>query len=527
MITTRTKGFVTAIFLLVPFVLSACGVGANDTVALPHYYETGAIASTGGELVWVFASHPPTLDPNRATDTTSRNVMRTMMEPLLYFGEGNVLSPLLASSYSQIDDLTWEFTLQQGVTFHDGHPFNADVVQINFDRFLDPENAFTRADFLDMIEDVVVIDDYTVHFILSFPFAPFPAQITNYAALMISPNAIQEELDGGRTVNENPVGTGPFMLESVSHGDSVRVVRFDDHWRGQAYLDSILFRVIPEPATRLALIETGEAHGTEAMLSDVPILNTMPHIRQHTIITTTLNYIGFNLDTPPMDDVRVRQAITMAINHDDILYGIAEGQGVRAVGPIAPTVAHSPYAVLDPLPFDPVRARELLVEAGHEDGFEINIWYNDGNSVRGLIAQLVQSNLADIGITVHVSSIEWGAYLEATSAGEHDMFVLGWTGGTGDPDIQVQPLFHTDVIGGGNRFWYSNTEIDNLIEQGRTETDFAARAEIYRQITEILIYDAPAIFLFHPFQPVITNGVYGLVIDFAVTPDFFRVQLAE
>ena len=514
--------------------LTACGAGApaavenvNESEAATPAPTNGAPETpiTGGELVWALASAPPTLDLHRATDTTSRNVARTMAELLLYFGENNELMPLLAESYRNIDELTWEFNIRQGVVFHNGEAFNAHVVKLNLDRFLDPENAFPRADFLNMITEVEVIDDYTIHIHLEFPFAPLPAQITNYAAVMYAPAAIAEEEAGGRTVSENPIGTGPFKLDSQVHGDHIRVVRFDDHWRGPANLDSILFRVIPEPATRMAMVETGEAHGFEAMLSDVPRIETMAGLDLYSVVSTVLNYVGFNVDKPPMDDVRVRQAITMAVDFDDILYGIAEGQGVRAVGPIAPFLPHSPADNLNPLPYDPVRARELLIEAGFEDGFEIEIWYNDGNSVRQRISELIQANLADIGITVSITNMEWGAYLDATSAGEHDMFVLGWTGATGDPDIQVQPLFHTVNIGpGGNRMWYDNPRVDYLIDAGRQEADPARRTEIYEELVEILIYDAPMMFLFHPFQPFATNGIDGINFDFGGTPDFFRAS---
>lgn len=512
--------FTTALFMLV---FTACApVASTDEVVVPGYQ-----AQTQNELIWLHASFAPTLDAHRSNDTTSRDVMRTMLEPLMYFAEGNVLTPLLAESYEQLDDLTWKFTIRQGINFHDGTPFNAEAVKINFERLLNPTNAFPRADFLNMIAEVIVIDDYTIHMITEFPFSPLPAQLTNYAALMISPAAIEMEQSGGLSVAENPIGTGAFKFDSISHGDYIRVVRFDDHWRGVPQLDSIVFRTIPEPATRLAMLETGEAHGINAMLSDVPILEEIPHIQTQSIVTTIFNYIGFNVERPPLDDVRVRQAITMAINIEDILYGIAEGQGVIATSPIAPSITHSPTNI-ETLPFDPERARELLIEAGHEDGFDINIWYNEGNSVRSLISQLVQSNLADIGINVTISSLEWAAYLEATGAGEHDMFVLAWTGGTGDPDIQVHPLFHTDNIGeSGNRSFFSNPLVDALIDEGRREPDYATRSEIYHQLTEILIYEAPVIFLFHPFQPMATNNVENLFIDFSATPDFFRVRLTQ
>lgn len=517
------------VMLICSITLVACGVGANnvnEVVTTPgqdSVLETEVIS--GGEAIWLSNSAPPTLDPHVATDVISRNAMRQMYETLMTLDDNNDIVFQLAQSYTLLDENTWEFNLRQGVIFHDGTPFNSYAVAINFERLLDPANAFPRANFLEMVSSVEIIDEYTVHFITDEPFMPLPAQLSNYTALIISPSAIHEQNEGGRLVTENPIGTGPFKLYNHEPGNYIRFVRFDDHWYHTPILDSLLFRIIPDASTRIALLESGEAHGMIAMLSDVAVFETMPNIDVQSVLSTRIEYLGFNTNVQPFDDIRVRRAITKAVNLEDILYGVADGQGVLAVGPIAPNVTHSAPDV-PTIPFDPDLAREILQELDLYRNLETEIWFYDGNSVMARTAELVQSNLLDVGITVSLHSMERGAYLEATAAGEKPMFFLGWTGGTGDPDIQVSTLFDSVNFGiGGNRFFYYNTRVDELINQGRITADFDERSAIYREITEILVYEAPVIFLYHPMTPIATTGITGLRTDFTFTPYFYNVSL--
>jgi len=252
----------------------------------------------------------------------------------------------------------------------------------------------------------------------------------------------------------------------------------------------------------------------------------MHHVDWWRIQTTSLTYIGFQTQQDgPLSDARVRRAITMAINAEDILYGVQEGEGVLAVGPIrGGLVTHAPTDVVG-LPFDPDAARELLAEAGFPDGFSTSIWTNEGNAVRARISELVQANLAAIGIELDIQILEWGTYLDQTAAGLHDMFLLGWVTMTGDADYGIYPLLHSGEIGGANRFFYENPVVDALLEEARQSTDGAERDRLYREVVEILVDDAPVIFLFHPDTPVITNGIDGMVFDFTVTPFFFNTTL--
>lgn len=535
-----------SIIAVLTLVVAACGTAGGDAPAdaPPAAAETpatpaetpaddtaGEVATVGDgrEVVWVSMSESPTMDPIVENDSATSDIVSQMAEGLMWFNPANnVLEPLLAESVNIIDDegVVYQFNLRRGVYFHDGTPFTAEAVVISLNRLLDSDSPGRF--ILEMITDVEAIDDHTVNVTIEFPFSPFLAHLTHMVGFIFSPTA----LASGTPIAENPVGTGPFMLGYRDHGNYTRLVPNPNHWRAVPQHD-VLFRVIPDTATRLAMLDVGEAHAMTALASDVHQLYGMTHVNWWRVPTTSLTYIGFNTaaDHPvrgtdnPLADARVRRAITMAINAEDILYGVQEGEGVLAVGPVrGGLVAHAPAGVQG-LPFDPDAARELLAEAGFPDGFSTTIWTNYGNAVRARICELVQANLAVIGVDLDIQIIEWAQYLTDTAAGLHDMFLLGWVTMTGDADYGILPLLHSSEIGGGNRTHFSNPAIDALLDEARVATDGATRDRLYHEVVEMLVYEAPMIFLFHPDTPAVTNGIDGLMFDFTVTPFFFNTTL--
>jgi len=336
---------------------------------------------------------------------------------------------------------------------------------------------------------------------------------------MVSPDTL------GGDVNVHPVGSGPFQFVEQVHGDRIVMERFDNHWGQRALPDTVTILTVPEPATRWAMLYTGDAHAMQGLPADYAEAQAVPHLDVFFLQASSSDYIGFNTyNHPYLSNVRVRQAISMAINRQDILTYLRYDLGIIADSPLPPFVAHAPQRV-DSLPYDPVRAREILEEEGLGDGFTLSFWYNTGNAFRAQVAEYVQANLADIGITIEILGMEWSAYLEATGAGQHDMFILGWVVVTGDADYGVFPLFHTDQMGDpGNRSFYSNPVVDDLLERGRMSSDPAERDAIYLEIAEILAYDVPKLFLQFTGHPYVTNGIDGLVVDFAITPYFYNVS---
>lgn len=454
------------------------------------------------DLIIARVSDSVSMDPQGSNDMPSAVVSHLIYETLVQFDEDSVLQPLLATEWEMVDDVTWEFKLREGVKFTDGTDFKADSVKATFERILDPDIASPRLFLYSMIEEIIIVDDYTVQFVLDEPFAPFPAHLSHGGGSIVSKAAIEkdyEEMAAGNEpstfLGENAAGTGYFKLEEWVPGDYVKLVRNDDYWGEKALLDSVTYKVVPEPLTRISELETGFSHVSDPILpSDMPRVEGMDGAGVYRRNYTTLFYLGFNCQKAPFDDVRVRQALAMTLDKDVIAENIFDGTAVPAHGPIAPGVfGYDPTATSPAV--DMEKAKELLADAGYADGFASTIWTND-NPIRVQIAEYAQSTWRELGIDIEIEVVEWGAYLENTAAGLHDMFLLGWVTVTLDADYGTYSLFHSDEHGdAGNRSFYSNPRVDELLEKGRTEPDPDARIAVYSELTEILLEEAPMNFI--------------------------------
>ncbi|EGL82837.1 ABC-type transporter, periplasmic subunit [Caldalkalibacillus thermarum TA2.A1] len=487
--------------LTVGTVLAACGGGeepAPEDTEGQGEEQAAETPAAGGDLKIAMNSDAVSLDPHGSNDVPSSNVANNIYETLVYQDENLEIQPLLAESWEQIDDTTWHFKLREDVTFTDGTPFNAEAVKVNLERILDPEFGSQRAFIFEgWLEEVNVVDEYTVEFKTAYPFSPILAHLAHSAGQMISPAAIEAERNGETNIGTNPVGTGPFVLERWEAGQEIVLTRNENYWGEPAKVDSITFIVVGEDATRLAMLETGDVHIVEPVApSDVARVESSPNMELGRFDSLSLSYISFNTQKEPFNDVRVRQAISMAINKEEIIDGILEGTGIPAKGPLAPNV-FGYYDGLEQIEYNPERAKELLAEAGYPDGFSTTIWTND-NQTRMDMAEVVQAQLKEIGIDVEIQVMEWGAYLEQTAQGEHDMFILGWVTVTADADYGLYALFHSKNHGEpGNRSFYSNPEVDELLDAARQESDPDVRLDLYRQVQEYLVEEAPMIYINH------------------------------
>lgn len=513
--------FFISLFLL----LAACSTKEENGVVEEEgaeKEETTEEVAGGNDLIIASHSEAVLLDPHMSTDVPSANVAYNIFEQLVKFNENMELVGSLAEDWQLIDDTTWEFKLREGVTFHDGSDLTAEVVKANFDRILDPKVASPRAFLFEMVNNVEVIDEYTVRFHLDYPFAPFPAHLTHNGGAIISKAAIEKDYEAmengekaGTYINANPIGTGYFKLEEWVSGDYIKLARNDNYWGDKAKLDSVTFKVVNEPLTRIAELERGHSHIIEPLNpSDMKRVEDLDNAFVHRQSSTAIAYIGFNMEKEPFNDVRVRQAISHAIDKSQIIDGIYEGTGVPAVGPIAPDV-WGYNSDVEPLDYDLERAKQLLAEAGYADGFSTTIWTND-NPDRMKITEYVQSALSELNIDVNIEVMEWGTYLDETAAGNHEMFILGWSTSTGDADYATYPLFHSSNVGDpGNRTFTMDDELDQLLEAARVEKDENTRLDLYRQVQERLVELAPMLYLLHTDY---ITGVSNHVEGFAVTP---------
>ncbi|MCG1010239.1 glutathione ABC transporter substrate-binding protein [Salinicoccus sp. ID82-1] len=517
---------------IIVLVLAAC---TDDSNVEPGGDTGGEEASSGGgDMVLSFPSDAVSMDPHGSNDVPSEQVRDTMYEGLVTQDENLEVVPLLATEWEQTDDTTWLFTLREDVTFHDGSEFNADVVKKNLDRLLDTAAASERAFVLEMIEEVNVVDDYQVEIVTEFPFAPIINHLTHGAGKMMSgdlidedyQNAIDEagldmtaeeyyelraeggaeyeEVSGsisefiGTVVEQNPIGSNYMQFENRNPGESTELVAYEDYWDGAPTIDSATFKVVSETGSRIAELETGSSDFiAQVESSNIERMENNEDVTLERTDSVSIDYIGFNTEKEPLNDPQVRLAITHAFDKNAVLAGVYNDSGTPAVGPLAPGILGHSDDLQGP-EYNMDRARELLAEAGYEDGFDVNLMVNDDNPERVDMAVWLQESLAELNINVNIEQVEWGAYLEMTGNGEHDMFILGWSNSTGDPDNGISPLFHSSMVGAeGNRSFYQNEELDALLDEGKRESDPEAREEIYQQAQQILVDDAPAIFVRH------------------------------
>ena len=462
----NNKVWLLALTLVISMFLAACAGGSGNGADKADDQNKGTEggskeAKAGGDLILDVLSDASSMDAHGSNDVVSSNIQANIYETLVKRNDKNEIEAGLAEKWEQIDDMTWEFTLRDDVTFHDGEKFNADVVKANLDRIRDAEVASPRFFLFEMITDVQVVDEKTVRITTEFPFAPLLAHLSHNGGGMMSPKTIEADYEGmkngkdpGAVISEQPVGTGYFKFDSWDAGSQIKLVKNEEYWDTPALVDSITFKVVPESATRIADLETGHAHIADPVQpNEVKRVNDSGNAKVNQKPSSSLSYIGFNTEKEPFNDVKVRQAIAMLINKEEIIEGVYEGFGIPAVGPLSPGIFgfNKDVTVVE---YDVEKAKELLKEAGYENGFKTSIWTND-NQQRMDTAILVQQKLKAANIDVEVEVMEFGAYLEKSAAGEHDMYILGWSNPTGDADYGMYALFHSSQKGNpGNRSFY-------------------------------------------------------------------------
>ncbi|WP_336046515.1 glutathione ABC transporter substrate-binding protein [Solibacillus ferritrahens] len=495
--------------------------------------STENLNAQGGELVIEVLSEAVELDPHGSNDIPSSNVQRNIFETLVVRNfETGEIEPLLAESWEYIDELTLQLKLRQGVKFHDGTDFNAEAVKVNLVRLLDPNIASPRLSNFEPITEIVVMDDYTIQIKTEKPYGPLLFALTHPGGNIMSPAVIEEDYkrmeNGGEARaygNENPIGTGFLKLDKWTPGQEIRLVKNTEYWGEQVTYDSAVFKTVPESATRAADLEAGYAHIIDPVQpTEVPLVEGYAQVLKQPSVS--ISYLGFNTEKEPFNNPKVRQAIAKALDREAIIKGVYDGFGVQAFGPLSPMVwGYTEDVTKQDTNIE--EAKALLAEAGLADGFKTAIWTND-NPQRQQIAVILQETLKQLKIDATIEVMEWGAYLEKTSKGDHDMFMLGWAPSTGDADGAIYPLFHSSDIGNNNRTRYNNAKLDELLELGRIETDETIRADIYKQAQEMINTEAPAAFIHH--QAYLTgyaNNVTGFSVDATGIYQIHNVQINQ
>ncbi len=499
----RKSWILSTILIITTLVLTACPAAVPQTGSDAAATAPAATEDTGGGTLIVGRGGDSVgLDSGTVTDGESARVIGTIVDGLVALaGTSTEPIPWLAESWETTDSQNWIFHLRQGVTFHDGTPFNAEAVKWNIDRWRDPENEwrFGRTfEYYDIefgvdlaIEEVNLIDEYTVELKLAAPSGVLLSKLAMHFVFgMNSPTAVQEQGDTYGTPAGTAVGTGRFKFVEWVPDDHITVERNADWWGDVPELDRIIFRSIPDNSARFAELQAGTIHQADLAQTDLPVAAEDPNLVLHNKPSTSTGYISFQQCTEPFDKLEVRQAIAHAVNWAALIPAFYGDYGQLAGSFQPPAIMGSNPDVL-PFEYNPEKAKELLAAAGLPDGFETDFWYIP--VIRGYfpdskaIGEAIAVDLAKVGIRVTLQTEDWGAYLDDRLQGKFPMWMLGWGSDNGDPDNYIGYHFAHPVGEPKPEDCYANDELAQLLTDGRIEADPAAREKIYQQ-AEVLVH---------------------------------------
>jgi len=470
--------------------------------------ESDTQPKDGGEWFIGISELPDTLDPHKTGAAITSTILENAGDSLIAKDYDGNYVPALATEWTISEDgLTWTFQLRQDVTFHDGTPLNAAAVKFSFDRILDPATkSITAAGLLGPMASTAAPTDFTFEFTLKESFAPLLDNLTASTLSIVSPTAVDSM---GDEFGRKPVLTGPWMVDEWRTGDRIILKRNPDyrwappflHQNGPAYIETLTFQSIIEEASRIASFEAGEIHETTLPATEVERIASGGDSWVVSYLRKGVVFLEFNVTKAPFDDVRVRRAFNHAINKQDVLDTAIEGLGQVASGFLPPTIfGYWPEIVQYAPAYDPEAAKALLTEAGwvaNGDGVlekagqtfaftVLNLPTDSWN--RG--AQVIQSQLEDIGIAMEIQQMEFATLLEEAKAKNHQAEVMGYT--YADPDIAFL-WFHSSNAGTGlNMSHIDDPKLDELIARGRSTMDQTERAAVYaemqRYVTDLALW---------------------------------------
>ena len=531
-------------------------VGASLLASAPF-------AHAATNLVFCSEGSPAGFDPGQYTTGTDFDASaETIYNRLSQFERGSTqVEPGLATSWDiSPDNLTYTFHLRDGVKFHTTpyftptRDFNADDVLFTFNRMLDKDMPFRKAYptefpyFTDMgmdknIAKVEKIDDKTVKFTLNSVDAAFIQNMAMHFASIQSAEYADKLLKEGKPadINQKPIGTGPFVFKSYQKDSNIRYTGNKDYWKPEdVKIDNLIFAITTDPSVRVQKLKKNECQVTLfPRPADLKALSEDPNLKMPHQAGFNLGYIAYNVmdkikgsnEPNPMAQLKVRQALYMSVNKQQIIDSVYQGAGQLAVGAMPPTQWSYDTSIKD-APFDPEKAKQLLKEAGVKEGTEIVLWampvQRPYNPNAKLMAEMLQSDWSKIGIKAKITSYEWGEYIKRSKGGENGAMLIGWSGDNGDPDNWLGTLFGCDSLEGNNFSKWCDPEFDKLVKAAKATTDIAERTKLYQQAQQRLKSQIPMTPIAHStvYQPMRKN-----VEDFKISPfglnSFYGVSVGK
>ncbi|MBV8168873.1 MAG: ABC transporter substrate-binding protein [Alphaproteobacteria bacterium] len=463
------------------------------TAALVALLSTPAAAQT---LRIGLAEDPDALDPDQARTFVGRIVFAGLCDKLVDYDAKLAFQPQLATAWTWSDDhKAITFALRQGVTFHDGEPFDAEAVKYNIERKLTlPESR--RKPEINEITSIDVVDAHTVRFNLSKPSAPLLAQLADRAGMMISPKAAKA---AGTAFANNPVCAGPYKFVERVAQDRIVIERFPGYWNKDAYaFERVIYQPITDATVRLANLQAGSLDLIERLApTDVEVARKDKRIKLAEV--TGLAYLGIDVNvangarskTPIGQDPRIREALELSIDREALNQVVFNGAFLAGNQPVAPENPY--YAASVPMPKrDVAKAKALLAAAGQPNPTVEMMVPNQSEDQA--VSQVVQSMAAEAGFNIKLSVVEFATSLQEQTKGNYETFMIGWSGRV-DPDGNIYNFHHAK--GSLNYTKVNNPEQDKLLDDARESLDVAQRAKLYDQAAQLYLKNREIIYLYH------------------------------
>jgi peptide/nickel transport system substrate-binding protein/dipeptide transport system substrate-binding protein len=511
------------------------------------------LAHAAGTLVYCSEASPAGFDPSQYTSGTDFDASaETVFNRLTQFKRGGTeVEPGLATSWDvAADGLTYTFHLRQGVKFHTTdyftptRDFNADDVLFTFNRLLDPNQPFRKAypsespyfnDMDSTIKSVEKIDDKTVRFNLNNIDAAFIQNLAMSFASIQSAEYTDQLLKQGKAedINQKPVGTGPFVFKRYQKDSQIRYSANKNYWKPEdVKLDNLIFSINTDAAVRLQKLKTGECQVSGyPRPQDIDQAEKDPNLKVLSQAGFNLGFLAYNVTHAPLDQLKVRQALDMAIDKPAIIKAVYQSAGQLAENALPPGQWSYDPTIKD-APYNPDKAKALLKEAGVAPGTQINLWamtvQRASNPNARMSAQMIQSDWAKVGIKANIVSYEWGEYIKRAKAGEHDVMIYGWTGDNGDPDNWLGVLYSCAAVKGSNYAKWCDPAYDKLVQQARLTPNRDERIKLYQQAQHILKEQVPITPIANSkvFQPMRKEVQDFKISPFGLTP-FYGVSLGK
>lgn len=470
----------------------------------------GTLAGNG-KIVYAIDVDLANMDPLNAIDPGSYAVFQHFYEGLVRMTMDGDIEPVLAESWSvSSDNVTWTFNLRKNVKFQDGTDFNAAAVKAHFDRMLDPKQPNKVAGTFEAIKEVSVASAYQVRFVLKRPYAPFLALLTSASASICSPTAVVKY---GKDYPFHPIGTGPFVFKEWVAGDHTTMVRNENYWGKKPGVQEVVFKPVLEPSARVIMLETGQVDAANSIIpEEIARLNKNKNIIISKQPVLRGWFIGLNCLEKPFDNILVRKALNHAIDVEAITHEILRDTATPLTAPVNSRVYG--YSRQADYEYDPIKAKNMLAEAGYKNGFECNLWVPaSGAGFVPEVPVIIQAMLEQVGVKIKIVTFEMSAFIdniiknpeESKKSGKH-MVMMGIGAGTGEAANIMKEFFHTISWAPAklNRIFYSNKQVDKLLDEALGTFDVSMQKAVLANAQKLVWDDAPWIFLYEMM------GVYGV-----------------